>query len=121
MEISINGDVLSYIDYFKEAAAPAHGAGLWMGSDSTTDGSWGYFIGHNPGDFTAVMSLVTGDPIRVCDRNGDIRTYHVVDSFQVPDTTYFEDIQDKVCNYGESIVVQTCCGDGSHYRVVVAD
>lgn len=119
-QISINGDVLSWIDYYEAASAPAHGAGLWLGSDDVDDGSWGYFIGHNPGDFTAVMTLKAGDPITVRDRGGDTRTYYVVDSFDVKNTTYFSDISDKVCGYGESVIVQTCCGDNLHYRVVVA-
>lgn len=91
-----------------------------MGSDSTTDGSWGYFIGHNPGDFTCVMTLKNGDPVTVCDSDGSTRTYSVVDEFIVPDGTYWEDIQSRVTDYGESIILQTCCGDNAHYRVVIA-
>ena len=102
------------------ASAPASVAGLWMGSDSTTDGSWGYFIGHNPGDFTCVMTLKNGDPVTVCDSDGNTRTYSVVDEFIVPDDTYWEDIQSRVTDYGESIILQTCCGDNAHYRVVIA-
>ena len=118
--ISVAGDVVPFQDSYESAAAPVCGAGLWMGSDSTTDGSWGYFIGHNPGDFTCVMALSTGDAVTVCDRDGNERTYRVIDTFDVPDTTYWEDISYKVDGYGESIVLQTCCGDGEHYRVVVA-
>ena len=84
-----------------------------MGSDSTTDGSWGYFIGHNPGDFTCVMTLKNGDPVTVCDSDGNTRTYSVVDEFIVPDDTYWEDIQSRVTDYGESIILQTCCGDNA--------
>ena len=119
--IDVNGDVMGYIDSFETASAPSTGAGLWMGSDSTTDGSWGYFIGHNPGSFTRVMTLKNGDPVTVCDSDGNTRTYHVVDEFIVPDDTYWEDIQSRVIQYGESIIVQTCCGDNAHYRVVIAD
>lgn len=118
--ISVAGDVVPFQDSYESAAAPARGAGLWMGSDSTTDGSWGYFIGHNPGDFCCVMALSTGDAVTVCDRDGNERTYRVIDTFDVPDTTYWEDISYKVDGYGESIALQTCCGDGEHYRVVVA-
>lgn len=50
--IDVNGDIVTYVPSYESASAPASGAGLWMGSDSTTDGSWGYFIGHNPGDFS---------------------------------------------------------------------
>ncbi|MEC4295066.1 sortase domain-containing protein [Adlercreutzia shanghongiae] len=119
--INVNGDVMTYIPSYETASAPASGAGLWMGSDSTVDGSWGYFIGHNPGDFTCVMTLKSGDPVTVCDSDGQTRTYHVVDGFTVPDDIYWEDIQSRVTNYGESIILQTCCGDNAHYRVVIAD
>lgn len=119
--IDVNGTQMPYIDSFETASAPSSGAGLWMGSDSTTDGTWGYFIGHNPGPFTCVMSLKNGDPVTVCDGDGNMRTYHVVDEFIVPDTTYWEDIQSRVTTYGESIILQTCCGDNAHYRVVIAN
>ena len=118
--IDVNGDAMGYVPSFESAAAPATGAGLWMGSDSTTDNSWGYFIGHNPGPFTCVMTLKNGDPVTVCDSDGATRTYHVVDEFIVPDDTYWEDISSRVTDYGESIVLQTCCGDNAHYRVVIA-
>lgn len=119
--IDVNGDVMPYIDSFETASAPSSGAGLWMGSDSTTDGTWGYFIGHNPGSFTCVMTLKNGDPVTVCDGDGASRTYHVVDEFIVPDDTYWEDIRSRVTEYGESVILQTCCGDNAHYRVVIAN
>ena len=119
--IDVNGDIMPYVDSFETASAPSSGAGLWMGSDSTTDGSWGYFIGHNPGSFTCVMTLKNGDPVTVCDSDGTSRTYHVVDEFIVPDSTYWEDIQSRVTEYGESVILQTCCGDNAHYRVVIAN
>ena len=118
--IDVNGDIVTYVPSYESASAPASGAGLWMGSDSTTDSSWGYFIGHNPGDFTCVMTLKNGDPVTVCDSDGSTRTYSVVDEFIVPDSTYWEDIQSRVTDYGESIILQTCCGDNAHYRVVIA-
>ena len=119
--IDVNGDVMGYVNSFGTASAPKTGAGLWMGSDSTTDGSWGYFIGHNPGSFTRVMTLKNGDPVTICDSDGNTRTYHVVDEFIVPDDTYWEDIESRVVQYGESVIVQTCCGDNAHYRVVIAE
>lgn len=118
--INVNGDIVGYVPSFETVSAPSSGAGLWMGSDSTDDGSWGYFIGHNPGDFTCVMTLKNGDPVTVCDSEGKSRTYHVVDEFIVPDDTYWEDIQTRVTGYGESVILQTCCGDNAHYRVVIA-
>ena len=66
------------------------------------------------------MTLKNGDPVTVCDSNGNTRTYSVVDEFIVPDDTYWEDIQSRVTDYGESIILQTCCGDNAHYRVVIA-
>ena len=93
--IDVNGDIVTYVPSYESASAPASGAGLWMGSDSTTDGSWGYFIGHNPGDFTCVMTLKNGDPVTVCDSDRNTRTYSVVDELIVPDDTYWEDIQSR--------------------------
>jgi hypothetical protein len=118
--INVNGTTMAYVDSYKTSSAPTTGAGLWMGSDSTDDGSWGYFIGHNPGSFTCVMALKNGDPVTICDSAGKSRTYHVIDEFVVPDTTYWEDIQTRVTSYGESVILQTCCGDNAHYRVVIA-
>lgn len=118
--IDVAGASLSYVPYFGASSAPKKGAGLWMGSDSTTDGSWGYFIGHNPGPFWMVMNLQNGDSVSVCDSNGNARTYHVVDSFNVPDTTNWEDIEGRVTVYGESVILQTCCGDHANYRIVIA-
>lgn len=111
---------LSYTDSYLVASAPKSGAGLWWGSDSTTDGDLGYFIGHNPGDFSDVMNLDLGDIVSVCDRNDNARSYAVVDAFTVSELTYLEDIIEQISGYGESICLQTCVGDGEHYRVVVA-
>lgn len=87
---------------------------------ATTDGSWGYFVGHNPGDFANVMDLTEGDAVMVCDRDSAFRTYYVVDTFTVTTEAYWDDIKDRVTGYGESIGLQCCVGDGAHYRVVVA-
>lgn len=118
--ISINGTSMGYVGSYKTSSAPASGAGLWLGSDSTTDGSWGYFIGHNPGSFSCVMNLGIGSPVTVWDSEGASRTYSVVTVFTIPDTTYWEDIAGRVTGYGESVILQTCVGDGASYRIVVA-
>lgn len=118
--VNVAGTVVSYVDSYQSASAPSSGAGLWMGSDSTTDGSWAYFIGHNPGPFSCVMGLGQGAAVTVCDGSGNARTYHVVDVFTVPDTTYWEDIQGRVTGHGESVILQTCVGDHASYRIVVA-
>ena len=118
--ISVAGSSMGYVDSYQSASAPSSGAGLWMGSDSTTDGSWAYFIGHNPGPFHGVMELGQGAAVTVCDGSGNARTYHVVDVFTVPDATYWEDIQGRVTGHGESVILQTCVGDHASYRIVVA-
>ncbi len=118
--IDVDGVTMAYIDSFKTESAPASGAGIWAGSDSTTDGGWGYFIGHNPGSFAPVMDLSIGDAVTICDSAGQTRTYRVIDLFTVPDTAYWEDIEPRVTGHGESIALQTCCGDHANYRVVVA-
>ena len=118
--ISVAGSSMGYVDSYQSASAPSSGAGLWMGSDSTADGSWAYFIGHNPGPFHGVMGLGQGAAVTVCDGSGNARTYHVVDVFTVPDTTYWEDIQGRVTGHGESVILQTCVGDHASYRIVVA-
>lgn len=120
MTISFLGTTNSYIDSYMTASAPKHGAGLWYGSDSTTDGELGYFIGHHPGDFYAVMELSEGDVVSVCDRDGDSRDYAVVDVFTVPDDTYLDDILDRIDRYGESVCLQTCVGDKASFRIAVA-
>lgn len=117
--LNIAGTIVTYGGSYMSSSAPASGGGLWMGSDSTTDGTWGYFIGHNPGSFSCVMGLGVGSPVTVCDSNGNERTYYAVDTFTVPDTSYFEDISGRVTGYGESIILQTCCGDNANYRIVV--
>ena len=117
--IQVGSTCLPYMDAFGATTAPQTGAGLWLGSDSTTDGSWGYFIGHNPGPFCEVMGLEQGDLISICDRQGHQRAYQVVKAFRVTDDTCWEYIEDDVTGYGESAILQTCCGDNAHYRIVV--
>lgn len=118
--ISVDGILVCYKDWLGADSAPLVGAGLWAGSDSTTDGELGYFVGHNPGDFNMVMDLGLGDPVTVNDRAGHSRTYSVVDVFTVPDTATYDDISTRISGYGESVVLQTCVGDGESYRIVVA-
>lgn len=118
--LDINDTYVEYVDSFLASEAPEEGAALWAGSDAVDDGFLGYFIGHNPGDFTPVLSLTIGDPITVYDRFGDERTYHVVDTFIVPNTSRFIDIEDRLFGYGESIALQTCLDDNQNFFVVVA-
>lgn len=117
--ITVDGVSMSYIDSYGASSAPSSGAGIWKGSDSTTDGSYGYFIGHNPGSFSSASTIDNGSEVTVNDSNGDSRTYTVVDSFVVPRGSTWGDISDRVTGHGESVVLQTCVEDG--YRVVVAE
>lgn len=117
--ITINGVEMSYVDAYGATTAPDTDAGIWKGSDSTTDGSYGYFIGHDSTDFGGVADMELGSEVAVTDGNGDSRTYQVVDSFVVPKGSYWSDISGRVTGYGESIVMQTCVDDG--YQIVVAE
>jgi len=114
--IVVGGVEISYI--YSYDWVPDYGAGVWRGSDSTTDGSWGYFVGHNPGSFWPAASIGIGGEIVVNDGNGDSRTYHVVDAFVVPVGSTWSDVSGAVCSYGESVALQTCVDGG--YRIVVA-
>lgn len=118
--ISMAGQVIPYVGAHLASTAPATGAGLWNGSDSTTDGSWGYFIGHNPGPFSCMLSLGIGSRVAVTDSAGAARSYTIRTVFDVPNTATWEDIEGSVTGYGESIVLQTCIDGGSHYRIMVA-
>lgn len=118
--LSILGNTIPYVDSYNTASAPMNAAGLWAGKDSTTDGSWAYFIGHHPGVFNCVMDLRNGDAVQVCDGNGNTRTYHVISIYDIPDETEWEQLAADVEAHGESITLQTCCGDHQHYRIVEA-
>ena len=66
------------------------------------------------------MKLQNGNPVTVADSNGHIKTYIVHDNFIVAQKSNYQDIASRVEGHGESIVMQTCCGDGVNVRVVVA-
>ncbi len=118
--LEIFGNVIPYAESTESKRAPDRTAGLWLGSDSTTDGSWGYFIGHHPGVFNCVMYLEEGDQITVCDSAGHEQAYTVFNIYDVPDDTQWGQISSEVTSHGESIVLQTCCGDHESYRIVEA-
>jgi len=117
--ITVDGVTMNYTESYGASSAPSSGAGVWKGSDSTTDGSYGYFIGHNPGSFGSAATASNGSKVTVNDSNGDSRTYTVVDSFVVPRGSTWGDISDRVTGHGESVVLQTCVEDG--YKVVIAE
>lgn len=116
--ITVDGVTVGYVDSAGSATAPASGAGLWKGSDSTTDGALGYFIGHNPGDFGMVARAGVGSRVTVVDGSGGSRSYSVVDAFTVPRETTWGEISERVSGRGESVALQTCVDAG--YKVLVA-
>lgn len=87
---------------------------------ATTDGSWGYFVGHNPGSFSPVKGLGVGSAVILCDSAGRSRTYTVRTVFTAEVTATWKTIAARVTGYGESIVLQTCSGDGATNIIVVA-
>lgn len=115
----VGGVAIPYRDV-RGGTTPSSGGGLWLGSDAVDDGSWGYFVGHNPGSFAPVRSLSSGDAVAVCDRSGAQRTYTVRDVFQVEETATWKTIASRVTGYGESVVLQTCAGGGRNVIVVAA-
>lgn len=115
----VDGTAIPYRDV-RGGTTPSSGGGLWLGSDAVDDGSWGYFVGHNPGSFAPVRSLSSGDAVVVCDRSGGQRTYTVRDVFQVEETATWKTIASRVTGYGESVVLQTCAGGGRNVIVVAA-
>lgn len=118
--IEILGAIIPFIDAYDVTRAPEHGAGVWRGDESTTDGKMCYFVGHNPGDFRNVMRLQNGDTVTVCDTAGQMKTYTVHDCFTTLQKGTYNDVRDRVEGHGESIAMQTCCGDGINVRIVVA-
>lgn len=115
----IDGAAIPYRDV-RGGTTPDAGAGLWLGSDSTTDGSWGYFVGHNPGSFAPVRRLAAGSQVAVCDSTGAARTYTVRTVFAVDASATWKTIASRVTGYGESVILQTCTGDGTTNTIVVA-
>lgn len=115
----IRGATIPYVDV-RGGTTPSSGGGLWLGSDAVDDGSWGYFVGHNPGSFAPVRSLSLGDVVTVCDRRGAQRAYVVREVFQVEETATWKTIASRVTGYGESVVLQTCAGSGRNIIAVAA-
>ncbi len=115
----VNGTIIPYRDV-RGGTTPDSGAGLWLGSDDTTDGSWGYFVGHNPGSFSPVRNLGIGSSVALRDRAGRSRIYTVRTVFTVKATATWKTIAARVTGYGESIVMQTCSGDGATNIIIVA-
>lgn len=115
----IGGRVIPYGDV-RGGTTPDTGAGLWLGTDSTADGSWGYFVGHNPGSFAPVMGLGNGSAVTLCDSERNVRTYTVRVVFTVDANATWKAIAPRVTGFGESVILQTCTGDGTTNTIVVA-
>lgn len=115
----VAGAAVPYRDV-RGGTTPDAGAGLWLGSDSTSDDSWGYFVGHNPGSFAPVKELGIGSQVTVCDSGGATRAYTVRDVFTVEATATWKTIASRVTGYGESVILQTCTGDGATNTIAVA-
>lgn len=118
--LKINETIIPYESSRFANTAPANEAGLWMGSDSTTDNSYGYFIGHHPGIFDCVPTLTVGDKVVVCDMLGHKRMYTVRVLLDFPSSATWGNVKPFVSGYGESIILQTCMGSADR-RVVVAN
>lgn len=117
--VEIEGNYVNYTYQPNIAVAPAKGCAAWKNHGDVNDDEGTYFVGHNPGPFTCVMSLRNGDRVTVWDNDGNARTYHVVDVFDVSRSTMFLDIVDRTMNRGESVTLQTC-KNSAQYRIVVA-
>ena len=117
--VEIEGNYVNYTYQPNIAVAPARGCAAWKNHGDVNDDEGTYFVGHNPGPFTCVMSLRNGDRVTIWDNDGNARTYHVVDVFDVSRSTMFLDIVDRTMNRGESVTLQTC-KNSAQYRIVVA-
>lgn len=117
--IEVGDALVPYADTPRAEQAPRFGAGLWAGSDDVDDGSYGYFVGHNPGFFAGVMDLRAGDPVTVWDRTGDRCDYLVSQVFDVGADARLSDVIGRFSREGEAVVLQTCNGDDL-MRIVVA-
>lgn len=118
--IRISGQDIPYIYSYGISYAPESGCGIWKGVSDVNDGSFAFFVGHNPGDFASVMNLNIGDTVSVRDDSDSIRQYTVRDAFTLPQRTTFQDVEQRVATHGESVILQTCCGDNVNIRIVVA-
>lgn len=118
--IEIDGSAISLVSSKGAKEAPSGCAGIWKGNASTTDGSYAYLIGHNPGVFAGVLNLGGGSKVTVCDFNGNRKTYTVSDVFTVSRSTTWQDISGRVSSHGECVALQTCITGGG-YRIVIAD
>lgn len=115
------GDYIKYIQGSEEdVEPPANAASTWFGNGDVDDDRHTYFIGHNPGVFKNVMNLKVGDAVTVWDDQGNQRVYHVYDVLVLANTANFYDYESRLAPLGETITLQTCCGDEQSVRCVMA-
>lgn len=88
----------------------------WGGAEtfSGNDGYNTHFIGHNPGIFSVMTRMSTGDTIIVTDGSGNPTTYRITRIFKVDDNAQNHSDGENYYNYmvgkrgGEVITLQTC-------------
>lgn len=109
------------ISYVSCTTTPASIAGLWRGTGDVNDGKGSYFVGHNPGVFSPLISNAygVGSTFIVYDSNGDSKTYTITDCFEVDEGSRFDSALQKRTIYsgGETACLQTCIN--GKYRIFV--
>ncbi len=119
--IRFNGEYVSYVQGSPaDETAPEATAAAWVSNGDVTDNENTYFIGHNPGVFSGVMTLDVGDKVTVWDGKGRSRTYYVFDVLTLPNQSNYFRYEGRIAPTGESITLQTCCADNKHVRCVMA-
>lgn len=111
-------DEIPVVETYGATRAPeGHVAGLWM--DDTcwprATNRFRYIIGHNPGAFSFVEGMRTGERFEV-----DGREYVVRDVFDVEKGTYYDEVEPYVSGIQDCVILQACVDFDQRYRVAVA-
>lgn len=109
--VTVGDRHVPYVEDALAEEAPPRTAALWDGSDDVDDGSYGWFVGHNPGVFSPAADLGIGDVVSVCDSDGDYAEYEVADVFEIEYGALKEAVSPRLADVGEAVVVQTCVED----------
>lgn len=115
--VSFGGEVIPYVSSWRTESAPANAAGFWWGDESPYSGTFTWIGGHNPGVFHKLMDVQTGDTIDYCSRQGERRTYTVIEIQHVLRTTKLDEVIPTLEKYGEHLLLQ-CCVNKTYYRLV---